>query len=243
MTARKLTPNEIDGLFIFCRKQKIKYYDVQIELVDHLASSIEQAWKTNPEISFQDALTKIYLSFGVNGFQKVEKAKKKELRKKYDRLIWTYLIEFYRLPKIIFTAVLIVTLFFVFKSVSNLAMLNVAFLAFSFIGLLSYYTINYRRKRKIKIELIQKRSFLLLDYSNILAVSMIGSIFFPFDVILLVTSFPNILGYEIPTSNLSYIILSFFYVLTLLIVWISWVYIPQRIKADFIREYPQFVKA
>jgi hypothetical protein len=241
MTTRKLTPDEIDGLYIFCRKQKIKYYDVQVELVDHLASSIEQAWKTNPEISLQDALTKIYLSFGVNGFQKVEKAKKKELRKKYDRLIWTYLIEFYRLPKIILTAFLIVALFFVFKSVSNLAILNAAFLAFSFIGLISYYIINYRRK--IKINLTLKKPFLLLDYSNTLAVSMIGSIFLPFDVILLVTSFPKILGYEIPTGNLSYFILSFVYVLTLLIVWVSWVYIPQRIKADFIREYPQFVKA
>lgn len=241
MTTRKLIPNEIEGLFIFCRKHKIKYYDVQLELVDHLATSIEEIWKSQPEILFQDALTKIYLSFGVNGFQKVEKTKKRELRKKYNRLIWNYLIQFYRLPKIIFTVFLVVTLFFVFKSVSDLAMFNVAFLAFSFFALLTYYTINYRRK--IKIDLTQKKSFLLLDYSNTMAVSMIGSIFLPFDVVLLATSFPNILGYQIPPSNLTYLVLSFFYVLALLIVWVSWVYIPQRIKADFIREYPQFVKA
>jgi hypothetical protein len=241
MTPRKLTPNEIKGLFLFCRKQKVKYYDVQLELVDHLASCIEEIWKTQPEIQFQDALTKIYLSFGVNGFLNVEKTKKKELRKKYSRLIWTYLIEFYRLPKIIFTIFLVAALFFAFKSVTDLAMLNVAFLAFSFIGLLSFYTINY--KRKIKIDLTQKMSFLLLDYSNAMAVSMIGSIFLLFDVVLLVTSFPNIIGYQIPSGNLTYLVLSFFYVLALLVVWVSWVYIPQQIKADFIREYPQFVKA
>ncbi len=241
MEARKLTANEIDGLFIFCRKRKIKYYDVQLELVDHLATSIEEIWKTHPEIPFQDALTKIYLSFGVNGFLNVEKAKKRELRKKYDRLIWTYLIEFYHLPKIIVTTVLIATLFFTFKSTSNLAMLNVIFLAFSFVALVIYYTANYRRK--IRIDLTQKKSFLLLDYSNTMAVSMIGSIFLPFDVVLFVTSFPSIIGYQIPLGNLTYLVLSFFYVLTLLVVWESWIYIPQRIKADFIREYPQFVKA
>ena len=241
MEARKLTPNEIEGLFLFCRKRKVKYYDVQLELVDHLATSIEEIWRTQPEIPFQDALTKIYLSFGVHGFLNMGKAKKRELRKKYDRLIWTYLIDFYRLPKIIFTVFLVVTLFFIFKSVSDLVMLNLAFLAFAFAALLTYYTINYRRK--IKIDLIQKKSFLLLDYSNTMAVSMIGSIFLPFDVVLLATSFSNILGYQIPPSNLTYLVLSFFYVLALLVVWVSWVYLPQRIKADFIREYPLFVKA
>ena len=120
-------------------------------------------------------------------------------------------------------------------------MLNVAFLAFSFATLLVYYTINYRRK--IKIDLTQKKSFLLLDHLNTMAISIIGSIFLPFDVVLLATSYPKILGYQISSGNWTYLVLSFFYVLTLLIVWISWVYVPQRIKADFIREYPQFVKA
>ena len=61
MTTKKLTNEEIEGLFIFCRKRKVKYYDVQLELVDHLATSIEEIWRTQPEIPFQDALTKIYL--------------------------------------------------------------------------------------------------------------------------------------------------------------------------------------
>jgi hypothetical protein len=240
MSERKLFPHEIDGLFLFCRKQKVTYYDVQLELVDHLGSSIEAIWKANPEISYTDALTKIYLSFGVKGFKKIEQVKKKELKKKYNRLICNYIAAFYRLPKIIITAILIFAFFFIFKSVSDLALLNVVLLTLLFTGLFIYYMVIYRRK--IKIELTAKKSFLLLDYSNLMAVSVIGSIMVPFDIVLLFTSFPGILGYEMQMNNIAYFFLSVFYVFALVFVWVCWIYLPQRIKEDFTREYPQFVK-
>ena len=39
---KKLTEAQIDELFSFCKRKGVKHYDLQIELVDHLASSIEQ---------------------------------------------------------------------------------------------------------------------------------------------------------------------------------------------------------
>jgi hypothetical protein len=41
MEERRLTPDEIDELFAFCSKRNVKEYEIQVELVDHLASSIE----------------------------------------------------------------------------------------------------------------------------------------------------------------------------------------------------------
>jgi hypothetical protein len=39
---RTITPEETRQLFEFCEKKRVKHYDVQFELVDHLASDIEE---------------------------------------------------------------------------------------------------------------------------------------------------------------------------------------------------------
>ena len=53
---RKITKAEINQLFDFTQKHYVEFYDVQVELVDHLANAIEAQWSENPEISFEEAL-------------------------------------------------------------------------------------------------------------------------------------------------------------------------------------------
>ena len=40
----KLTKEQIQQLYKFTRQHYVEYYDVQTELVDHLANDIEQIW-------------------------------------------------------------------------------------------------------------------------------------------------------------------------------------------------------
>lgn len=40
----KLTPEQIQELYKFTRQHYVEHYDVQTELVDHLANDIEQIW-------------------------------------------------------------------------------------------------------------------------------------------------------------------------------------------------------
>jgi hypothetical protein len=42
METRKLTEDEVDRLFAFCAKHYVPEYDLQLELVDHLATAIEK---------------------------------------------------------------------------------------------------------------------------------------------------------------------------------------------------------
>src|SRR5665811_1137710 len=107
MTDRKLTPEQIENLFELCEFHNVRYYDVQIELVDHLASSIEALWETNPELPFEEAVFLAGEQFGVepyfhvsydsllppisgkcfnekSGFEAIKEAKENELRRKYD---------------------------------------------------------------------------------------------------------------------------------------------------------------
>jgi hypothetical protein len=42
----------------------MEWYDLQSELVDHLANAIETQWQENPKLSFNEALNKEF-KFGV----------------------------------------------------------------------------------------------------------------------------------------------------------------------------------
>ena len=61
----KLTPQQIEQLYQFTRQHFVEWYDLQTELVDHLANSIETQWQENPKISFEDALKVEFKKFGV----------------------------------------------------------------------------------------------------------------------------------------------------------------------------------
>ncbi|MDB0600598.1 hypothetical protein [Tenacibaculum maritimum] len=51
----KLTNNEIKALYKFTQEHYVAYYDVQVELVDHLANDIEKIWERSPSLSFEKA--------------------------------------------------------------------------------------------------------------------------------------------------------------------------------------------
>ena len=42
-----LTHKQIDQLFAFTKKKMVRYYDLQVELVDHLAARIEEEMDDN----------------------------------------------------------------------------------------------------------------------------------------------------------------------------------------------------
>jgi hypothetical protein len=45
----KLTIEQIDRLSLFTRQHYVEWYDLQSELVDHLANAIETQWQENPK--------------------------------------------------------------------------------------------------------------------------------------------------------------------------------------------------
>lgn len=105
----QLTKQQIDKLYEFTIQHYVEWYDLQTELVDHLANSIEEQWKQNPKLSFEDALQLEFKKFGVCGFMDVVEERKIALHKKYKKLVWKHFKTFFSLPKIIgtFAAVLI----------------------------------------------------------------------------------------------------------------------------------------
>lgn len=102
---KKINAEQIDALYAFTVKHYIKYYDLQTELVDHLANAIEQRWVTEPNVPFGEALHDEFKKFGIFGFTTLAEQRERVLSKKYNALLWTYAKDFLKLPKILLTLI------------------------------------------------------------------------------------------------------------------------------------------
>lgn len=106
----KLTQEQIERLYQFTKQHYVEWYDLQTELVDHLANAIEDQWQQNPKLSLEDALQIEFKKFGVFGFMNVVEKRQVALSKKYNKLVWKHFKTFFTIPKIIGTATAFIAL-------------------------------------------------------------------------------------------------------------------------------------
>jgi hypothetical protein len=265
MIERKLSPEQIDNLFELCEFHNVHYYDVQIELVDHLASAIEERWEINPEIPFEEAVFQVCGQFGVDpffhteyqsllpsisgkhysgesGFEAIKEAKEKELHRKYNRLQWKYIGEFFHLPKIILTLVMTFSLFFIFKLSNNDILVIYCIQGFYILSLALYLIFIY--PRKFRLNIVTGKSFLLYEHFRSIKRGAIGAGFASYNIIPLISK-ANKFKFDFPLSNyFNFELLTAFLITLFGIMMLAMcAYTPQRVKEDFIREFPQFVKS
>ena len=110
-----LTADQIQTIFDFTEKKYIKYYDVQLELVDHIADKIEALQADDPHLSFDRALHMVYKSFGIFGFTKVQEEKMVELQRYWMRHLKSYIKSYFQWPKIIITLILSLCIYLYMK--------------------------------------------------------------------------------------------------------------------------------
>jgi hydrogenase-4 membrane subunit HyfE len=147
----KLTTVQIERLYKFTREHFVEHYDLQTELVDHLANGIEKRWEENSKLSFDDALNLEFKQFGICGFSDIIEKYSSALSRKYFKIIFRFLREYIKLPKIIGTICAILTLFYVIRYVA----VSVWIIGFLFVMLFLYFMIslfylNRQYKRKTK---------------------------------------------------------------------------------------------
>lgn len=115
----QLNQDQILELYKFTRAHFVVHYDLQTELVDHLANGIEQQWQENPNKTFKEALTTEFKKFGVFGFHDVIAERTKALSKRYYKLLWCFFKEWFRLPKLAITLSVFFALFAVLHTLAN----------------------------------------------------------------------------------------------------------------------------
>lgn len=203
---KDLTQQQIDSLFAFCRKHYVRYYDVQIELVDHLANAIEEKLNANNSISFEKALDEVYATFGYKGFAGIVEAKTNALSKQYAKLRWKYFGEYFTIPKILFTLMICTILYALGNIITSPNLRTAVYLIAIAVCIVEVY-ISYKLSKAIKKS---KKEILLLT-TSISGQSFIG--FWCFQVLINYSTFYK--GIEI--SMLQYWLLSCIIVIYILI--------------------------
>jgi hypothetical protein len=231
---RKLTKEEVAVLFYFCENEGVCDYDLQIELVDHLASHIEDQWKTDPEIEFETAVENLYSKFGWKEFRKLETQMKRQLKRKFRRMLWQNFLEYFRLPKIAVTFIIMVSVFSVLRVTENNS-LAIIILTIPF-SLVSLYYAFILFPKKIKVKTTHNKSFMILKYLESKS-TLTGSIIqLPLFAITFsrVFKYTNTISEEILISAIISILTVFLYG--------YFFFLPKKIRMYFMLHYSEFAQ-
>jgi hypothetical protein len=225
----KINTEQINRLYEFTRQHYVEYYDLQTELVDHLANCIETQWKENPKLTFEDALQVEFKKFGVFGFMDVVEKRQLALNKKYNKIVWNHFKGFFTLPKIIGT--IGATGFTNFLLKQTLYKSDIVLAVFGLIIFSFYFSIIYfSRKNKKKNSLTGKKWLfkeIILGRS-----SLVGMTYLPMHII--------IHSEKVLDNSLGLLLISFLLVSMALIEYIVIFEIPSKAE-DYLKEtYPEY---
>lgn len=227
----KLTTGQIEKLFAFTRQHFVEWYDLQSELVDHLANAIEQEWLQNPNRTFEEILNNEFKKFGVFGFMDVVEERQKFLNRKYTRLIWSYYREFFGLPKIILTVALFIGLHTIIKLTADSDVFPTIVVSFFLIS--GFFTFKKRYHLKQKVKKTGVKWFFEDITMNRVSLSLF---FLPSVVINLCTLFQN----NFEPSQWSLIFGEIAFVLMGLLVFVQLMIVPKRVAEDLERTYSEY---
>lgn len=229
----KLTSEQIDQLYTFTRQHYVEWYDLQTELVDHLANAIEEQWQENPKLSFDQALQNEFKRFGVFGFMDVVEGKQRFLQKKYNQIVCSIVKTFFTLPKIMGTIGVTGVLFLLLKSSHYNG--DWVLLFYGLLVLFALYgMISNRMKHKKQIQKHQKR-WLMEDIMHQYG-GFAGAIIFPLN--LFMQLFNRVEHY---ISNTYFLVFaSFFLVLMTILMYVIFFEIPSQSKKYLLQTYPEY---
>lgn len=232
---RLLKKSQVAQLFRLCSLNFVNEYDVQIEIVDHLASDIENQWAGNPELNFKQALKNAVEKFGNDGFYEMKLAKVKSLEKKYNRLLWNFFIRFYSWPKIVFTVFSSWLLSRMLVNMENLYWLMGISFAAMIIFLVWYYFIYFRKN---KLRIMPGKQFLSQQYFNGFLNLGYSFLFITWQVFSLIpTAFK-----EVPPVNRQpwFFLISLVIVALCILIYAGYFVVPKKIAQHFNEQFPQY---
>ena len=154
----QLSDTQIQYLFQFVEKKSVHWYDLQIELVDHLASRIEEEMDADKTLTFEASLERVYKDFGLFGFVKVIQEKQIQLHRSARKIWWQEIHAFLAWPKVILLALLAAVLW-TLSSLLPADLLMIGFLAAYILASLGSLGTMFRYRKAC-------RKLLLLQYGG-----------------------------------------------------------------------------
>ena len=225
----QLNNEQINQLYLFTRQHFVEYYDLQTELVDHLANAIEEQWQINPTRTFDQALQIEFKKFGVFGFMEVVEKRQAALIKKYAKIIWSHFQNFFHLPQIIGTMSMIGILFYILK-ISYYSEIIVIILLMALLVFLFVELVRNARKMKQQNEATGKKWLFKEILTGFGQTS--GFLFLPLQIVIHFRSLFN--------ADLMLLLGSFLLVSLGLYQYIVLVLIPKKAEQYLKETYPEY---
>jgi len=227
----KLTNSQIEQLYTFTQKHYVDWYDVQTELVDHLANGIEDHLEQNPNANFESALNAEFKKFGIMGFNDVIEEKTKALNKHYRKLVWKYFLDFFKLPKIILTAFLI----WVYYNLIIVIDYRFSVLLVSTL-VLTFAPIAFMFKHGKMIRSIKKKTGKKWLFNA--AIMQLGGLSHVFNMGIYISIILDVERRTLSTTAL--IVLSSFMILFALILYVSIFIVSPKLKKQMAEQHPEY---
>jgi hypothetical protein len=182
----KLTKEQITYIENYIKSFNIKYYEVYMEILDHIILSVEEILANDTEIAFEDAVVRAKLEgFGKNGFRGMMDERVKMLNKTYRLDYQKQMKNFFKFPQIMLTFVVFLLCFgcisFFEKPQKVVFFLILSLVLFVFVD---WIKINLKYGKKNKLNVLKASS--LGYYSNTVFLWMYilnglnGGLFFDF---------------------------------------------------------------
>lgn len=224
----KLSAEKIEKLYQFTRQHYVEFYDLQTELVDHLANAIEEQWRENPKISFEEALQIEFKKFGVFGFMDVVEKRQAAMNKKYNKIVWNHFKTFFKLPQIIGTLLAIGVLFLSLKGSSQAAVIVSIFAIAIMVSFWIAVSFSVRKKNKIAKAEGKKWLFneIIFGYSSIVGLS-----YLPLQLLI---------HFENNYSEIMLLIMCVVLVFMVLLEYIILILIPSKAEEYLHQTYPEY---
>ena len=227
---KKISDTQISQLYKFTRSHYVEWYDLQTELVDHLANGIEMQWVEEPNLAFESALNHEFKKFGIYGFSDLIEQKSLALSKYYRKEIYRYFKDFFRLPKIIITGFAIWALH-LFSSLFEQKL----YIIIPFIILIcithSVHAFKEKKAVKVKFNKTGKKWFVDLQFVQL------GGLIHVLNIGLW---FPGLTDPNRQWTNISELILITCLVLYALLFYIAIKIVTPKLKQKVSNEYPEY---
>ena len=171
----KLTEEQITYIENYIKSFDIKYYEVYMEILDHMILSVEAILEENKEITFEDAVLKAKVDgFGKKGFRGMMDEKLKLAQNQARRQNNKMIKEYFTFPKIMMTIAVFVG-FFLFLMLFDDPSKSYVFSSATvfFIGLFQYFYFN--KFLKIKKLYILKAQMINVGFSLFFSVFQLSN--------------------------------------------------------------------
>ncbi len=168
----KLTKEQIQYIENRLIKEGVKYWDVRIEMLDHIVCDVEKALNNGTPFkeSVQNAMVKLGWKENFNGsdFEGIIQQRTKDIAKKYKSIFWSDLKASIYYPKVLLSLFILSLFLFIFKDAKTVLKYTLFFFLALNLMLILFYLFKQLTLKSIQLNFVLQFSTISLSLFNII---------------------------------------------------------------------------